>query len=101
MTEASTMEELKDLGDNLLNSMKTGIGVLGAQGHKPMVVVVVSSDLIKDGLNASTIAKSIGASMGGGGGGKPHLATAGGKDLNSLKIALNESFEIIDDFIKG
>ena len=43
----------------------------------------------------------IGASMGGGGGGKPHLATAGGKDLDSLKNALSKSFEIIDDFIKG
>ena len=39
--------------------------------------------------------------MGGGGGGKPHLATAGGKDLDSLKNALSKSFEIIDDFIKG
>jgi alanyl-tRNA synthetase len=39
--------------------------------------------------------------MGGGGGGKPHLATAGGKDLDSLKTALNESFKIIDNFLKG
>ena len=101
MTEANTMDELKDLGDTLLNSMKTGIGVLGAEGDKPMIVVVVSNDLIKEGLNAGSIAKSIGAEMGGGGGGKPHLATAGGKDLDSLKNALNESFEIIDDFIKG
>jgi alanyl-tRNA synthetase len=66
-----------------------------------MIVVVVSNNLIKDGLNASSIAKSIGKSMGGGGGGKPHLATAGGKDLDSLKTALNESFNIIDNFIKG
>ena len=101
MTEANTMDELKDLGDTLLNSMKTGIGVLGAEGDKPMIVVVVSNDLIKEGLNAGSIAKSIGAEMGGGGGGKPHLATAGGKDLDSLKNALNESFEIIHDFIKG
>ena len=101
MTEVSTMDELKDLGDSLLNSMKTGIGVLGAEGDKPMIVVVVSNDLIKEGLDAGSIAKSIGASMGGGGGGKPHLATAGGKDLDSLKNALNKSFEIIDDFIKG
>ena len=101
MTDANSIDELKDLGDTLLNSMKSGVGVLGAEGDKPMVVVIVSNDLIKMGLNAGSIAKSIGASMGGGGGGKPHLATAGGKDLDSLKNALSKSFEIIDDFIKG
>ena len=101
MTDANSIDELKDLGDTLLNSMKSGVGVLGAEGDKPMIVVIVSNDLIKKGLNAGSIAKSIGASMGGGGGGKPHLATAGGKDLDSLKNALSKSFEIIDDFIKG
>ena len=101
MTDANSIDELKDLGDTLLNSMKSGVGVLGAEGDKPMIVVIVSNDLIKMGLNAGSIAKSIGASMGGGGGGKPHLATAGGKDLDSLKNALSKSFEIIDDFIKG
>jgi alanyl-tRNA synthetase len=101
MTDANSIDELKDLGDTLLNSMKSGVGVLGAEGDKPMIVVIVSNDLIKMGLNAGSIAKSIGASMGGGGGGKAHLATAGGKDLDSLKNALSKSFEIIDDFIKG
>ena len=101
MTDANSIDELKNLGDTLLNSMKSGVGVLGAEGDKPMIVVIVSNDLIKMGLNAGSIAKSIGASMGGGGGGKPHLATAGGKDLDSLKNALSKSFEIIDDFIKG
>jgi len=101
MTDANSIDELKDLGDTLLNSMKSGVGVLGAEGDKPMIVVIVSNDLIKMGLNAGSIAKSIGASMGGGGGGKPHLATAGGKDLDSLKNALSKSFEIIDNFIKG
>ena len=101
MTDANSIDELKDLGDALLNSMKSGVGVLGAEGDKPMIVVIVSNDLIKMGLNAGSIAKSIGASMGGGGGGKPHLATAGGKDLDSLKNASSKSFEIIDDFIKG
>ena len=101
MTDATSSEELKGLGDSLLSGLKNGVGVLGAVGEKPMIVVVVSNNLIKDGLNASSIAKSIGKSMGGGGGGKPHLATAGGKDLDSLKTALNESFNIIDNFIKG
>ena len=68
MTDANSIDELKDLGDTLLNSMKSGVGVLGAEGDKPMIVVIVSNDLIKMGLNAGSIAKSICASMGGGGG---------------------------------
>jgi len=39
--------------------------------------------------------------MGGGGGGKPHLATAGGRDSAALKFAMDKSFEIIKDTIEG
>tara|TARA_Y100000741_G_scaffold62483_1_gene44243 strand:+ start:1625 stop:4033 length:2409 start_codon:yes stop_codon:yes gene_type:complete len=37
MTDANSIDELKDLGDTLLNSMKSGVGVLGAEGDKPMI----------------------------------------------------------------
>ncbi len=101
MTEAGSMDELKDLGDALLSGLKSGVGVLGAEGEKPMLVVVVSPDLVKSGTKAGNLAKEIGAVMGGGGGGKPHLATAGGKDLNDLKLAMEASFEIIKNTIEG
>ena len=39
--------------------------------------------------------------MGGGGGGKPHLATAGGADSKDLIKAMDKSFQIIKDSIKG
>ena len=81
--------------------MKSGIGVLGADSEKPMVVIVVSPDLVKDGVKAGVLAKEIGAEMGGGGGGKPHIATAGGQDTKALKSALDKSFDIIKKTIQN
>jgi len=39
--------------------------------------------------------------MGGGGGGKPHIATAGGQDAKALKSALDKSFDIIKKTIQN
>jgi alanyl-tRNA synthetase len=39
--------------------------------------------------------------MGGGGGGKPHLATAGGKDNSKLKDAIDESYKIVQDAVSS
>ncbi len=101
-TDASDMDMLKEFGDQLLNVLASGIGVLGsAAGEKPNVVVVVTKDLNDAGINAPDLAKSIGAVMGGGGGGRPHLATAGGKDKAKLKDALKRAETIIKDALKG
>jgi alanyl-tRNA synthetase len=61
----------------------------------------VTKDLNDAGINAPDLAKSIGAIMGGGGGGRPHLATAGGKDKAKLKDALKRAETIIKDALKG
>ena len=45
---------------------------------KPAALIVVSNDLVEKEINAGKLAKTIGSFMGGGGG-KPHLATAGGR----------------------
>lgn len=101
MTEAESLDELKDRGDLLLNELKSGVGVLGAEGDKPMIVVIVTPNLVKAGTKAGILAKEIGSIMGGGGGGKPHMANAGGKDLKGLKLAMDASFDIINSKIKG
>ena len=75
------MDTLIQFCDQLLNELDSGFGVLGSTvGEKPGIVVVVTKDLNEAGINAPELAKSIGAIMGGGGGGRPHLATAGRKD---------------------
>ncbi len=100
--EASSMDELKLLGDSLLSGLDSGIGVLGMiDGEKPAMVIVVTPDLVKKKINAGSLAQSIGSVMGGGGGGKPHLATAGGKDVSKLGKALEESHKIVHKLIKN
>ena len=99
-TEAESLDELKNLGDLLLGSLKSGIGVLGADSEKPMIVIIVTKDLIESGIKANDLAKEIGGLMGGGGGGKPHLATAGGTSSQEFINAMDQSFQIIKDEIK-
>ncbi len=95
MTDAEDMDSLKDFGNSLLVKLKNGIGVLGAVADKPMLVVVVTDTLIEAGIKAGDLAKQIGSIMGGGGGGRPSLATAGGKDQKSLEIAMEKAKDII------
>ena len=100
--DATDMDTLKQFGDQLLNELDSGVGVLGSTvGEKPGIVVVVTKDLNEAGINAPELAKSIGAIMGGGGGGRPHLATAGGKDKSKLKDALKKAEKIIKDALQG
>ena len=97
MTDVSIMNELKDLGNDILNKIDSGIAVLGSiVNDKPSIVIVVTDDLINKDIKAGELAKEFGASMGGGGGGKPNLATAGGKDKKSLELALSSSKKILE-----
>ena len=101
IVRADSMEELKEMGDMLLNALPSGIGVLGTDdGDKPYAVIVVTNDLIKKGIRAGYLAKIIGNEMDGGGGGKPHLATAGGKNSKSFKVAMKKSVNLIKTELK-
>lgn len=89
--EASNMDELKSMGDELREKMKSGVGVLISEiEDKVGIVTVVSDDLIKEKkILAGNIVKEVAKFVGGSGGGKPHLATAGGKDISKIDEALN------------
>lgn len=58
--------------------------------NKPILTVMISDDLVKDGLNASQLIRDAAKHIQGGGGGQPHFATAGGKNLEGLSNALDE-----------
>jgi alanyl-tRNA synthetase len=51
---------------------------------------MISDDLVKTGLNAGQIVREAAKHIQGGGGGQPHFATAGGKNLDGLAAALDE-----------
>jgi alanyl-tRNA synthetase len=98
---ADSMDELKYFGDEMRNKIKSGVGVLIAQvDDKVGMVAVVSDDLIKEKkLNAGKIVGELAKLVGGGGGGRPHLATAGGKDVSQIVTALGKVEKIVGSFI--
>ena len=101
LLEISDIDEIKRSGDKLLEHIGSGIGILFSSGDdKPFAVIVLTDDLIKNGLNAGKLAKEIGAFMGGGGGGKPHLATAGGRDKTLVKNAIDQTQKLISRSLK-
>ena len=77
-----------------------GVALIGTiQDNKPMVMCAVTDDLI-DKIKAGQIVKEMGILIGGGGGGKPHIATAGGNKIDSLDDALKKGKEIIYSLLK-
>jgi alanyl-tRNA synthetase len=99
--DAENMDELKSFGDELRNKIKSGIGVLfSVIEDKAGIVCIVSDDLIKDKkLSAGKIVGELAKILGGGGGGRPHLATAGGKDTAKIPQALSSVEDVVTKFI--
>ncbi len=97
------LDQLKELGDVLREKLRNGVGLLASTfENKVSLVCVVTDNLIKDKkLNAGKIVGEVAKIVGGGGGGRPHLATAGGKEVNRLQEALNEFDKIVKKFINN
>ena len=95
-TDRLSMEELKMLGDNMRSLLgKSGIGVLSSiVDDKINLVCIVTDDLTKE-YPAGRIIGDIAKRLGGGGGGKPHMATAGAKDIHKLDEVLDSLQQII------
>jgi len=91
-----TMDQLKDLGDRVREKLKSGIAIFGMiTSSGPQILCVVTDDLVKKGVHAGKIVGQIGRELGGGGGGKPHMATAGGKETDNLEKILKSSTQYI------
>ena len=84
------------MGDSFRQHFKNnGVALIGTEiSGKPMVMCAVSDELIVK-VSAGEIVSAVGQVMGGGGGGKPHLATAGGKDVSKLEKALEFGKKLI------
>jgi len=89
---AKNINELKTLGDQFIQKEQSLIRVLGIKGEKkPTIIVLVTQDLVKKGINAGDLARAIGAKFGTGGGGKPHMATTGARNNDQLGSLLNQA----------
>ncbi len=88
--QLDSAQAVRDLAYQLKGEVENLFLVLGsAIGGKPSITVMIADNLVAEkGLNAGTIVREAAKEMQGGGGGQPHYATAGGKDLNGLAAAV-------------
>jgi alanyl-tRNA synthetase len=98
--KADSIDQLKEMGDSVRDGLGSGVGVLAAViADKPTLVVVVTPDLVKRGMDAVPIVKELGKRLQGGGGGRPHLATAGGKNIDGIPQAIADAKTVIQKFL--
>jgi alanyl-tRNA synthetase len=94
---AGNMETLREMADRLKNKLQSGIIVLGAAAEgRVLLVSAVTQDLIKNGYHAGKLIGEVAKITGGGGGGRPDMAQAGGKNADELDNALSQ----VDKFVK-
>ena len=85
---------LRNLGDSLKDKHKNAFILLASvEDGKPILMATASDDAVKLGAHAGNLIKEIAPILGGGGGGKPQMAQAGGKDSAKLEEALKQSLE--------
>ena len=66
------------------------------EAGKPMLTLLVSDNLVKEGVNASKVVREAAKLIQGGGGGQPHFAQAGGKNIDGLSAALDKMVELLN-----
>jgi alanyl-tRNA synthetase len=92
--EATDMDQLRLMVDDLKQSLKEGVIVLGSASEgKVQLVASVSPQYVKAGLHAGKLIKEVATLCGGGGGGRPEMAQAGGKQPERLPEALKRVLE--------
>lgn len=98
--EDTPVETIREMSDWFKGKVKSGIFVAGSTFEdKPLLMVTVTDDLTKI-YQAGTIIKQIAPVIGGGGGGRPNMAQAGGKDVSKIPEALQKAREVISQMVK-
>lgn len=97
--EGLSSKELRELADSLKQKVGSGVVVLGmAEGKKAFIVVAVTKDLT-DRIKANELIKIIAPMVGGGGGGRPDFAQAGGTKPGQISGVLDKMGSIIQDVL--
>ena len=95
-TEASNADGMREISDWLRDKMGSGIVVLGAVvNDRPTISVGITRDLVDGGADAREYARELGRIIGGGGGGRPDMAQAGGRNADKLDDAIATAADII------
>lgn len=95
------MNGLRELGDQLKSKIAEGIVVLMSDLDGKVNMVAMATDgAMKKGAHAGNLIKGIAALVGGGGGGRPNMAQAGGKNPAGIDEAIKKSAEVLKEQIK-
>ena len=85
------VQQLRESADRLRDKMKSGLVVLAsALDKKVMFIAAATKDVVKQGIHAGNLVKELAAMTGGGGGGRPDMAQAGGRDVSKIDDALSQ-----------
>ncbi len=99
--EGVDMNGLRDLGDQLKSKIQEGVVVLlSNQDGRVNMVAMATDSAVAAGAHAGNLIKGIAALVGGGGGGRPNMAQAGGKNPAGISDALGKVAEVLDAQLK-
>jgi alanyl-tRNA synthetase len=94
-------DALRAMTDRFRQKYASGVVVLaGVQEGKPVIIGALTDDLVKRGLHAGDLVKRVAQVVGGGGGGRPTLAQAGGRDAARLAEALDQVIPYVKEILK-
>ena len=99
--EGVDMNGLRDLGDQLKEKLGEGVVVLASANDGKVCLMATATDgAMKQGAHAGNLVKGIAQIVGGGGGGRPNMAQAGGKNPDKIPEAIAAVAGILEDQIK-
>ncbi|MBU3135591.1 alanine--tRNA ligase [Clostridium gasigenes] len=92
---------LRDLADKIRNKMESGVVVLVSNvNDKVNLIAMATKDAVESGVHCGKIIKDVAAIVGGGGGGRPDMAQAGGKNPENVTKAVETTFDIVEKLVK-
>ena len=98
--EGIEINELRNLGDKLKNETNGGVVVLASVvDSKVNLLVMAGDEAIKKGVHAGNIIKNIAKLVGGGGGGRPNMAQAGGTNPSGIDDAFELAKKVLEEQI--
>ena len=100
--EASDAAALRDTADKIRDQLECGVVFLAAEGDgKLLFTAMATKSAVDSGIHCGNIIKEAAKVAGGGGGGRPDMAQAGGKDVSKLADALAKAEEVLASQIKA
>ena len=99
--EGVDMNGLRDLGDQLKEKLGQGVVVIvSSVNDKVNLIAMATDDAMAKGAHAGNLIKGIAALVGGGGGGRPNMAQAGGKNSAGIPDAIAKVSEVLAEQVK-